>query len=130
VVYGRRCRPSEVDHELAVADVALHFRAHPFSRDAAAGAATADGVFTIDGRRCYLELDHSGHMDRRQMAAKWRRYPRDLDAFILVVAMTEARMERLRQWCEPVKDVALFTTLERLRAGRPWVDGYGNTVTI
>lgn len=129
VVYGRPCRQCQLEHEVRVADVAVHFHGRPFGRDAKVGTTEADGLLIHDGRRCYVEVDNSGHMSAKQMAAKWRRYGA-VDGFILVVCRTEGRLERLRAGAELVKDSALFATFERLRAGKPWVDWYGNTVAI
>lgn len=130
-VHGRPCRPSDIEHEVRVADVAVHYRGRPFSRDARVGRTEADGLLIHDGRRCYVEVDNTGHMDRKQMNAKWQRYSSGaIDGFILVVCRTDARMERLRAGAGPVRDHALFTTFDRLRAGRPWTDWYGKTVVI
>lgn len=132
MVYGRRSRQSDLEHELRVTDFSEFFIGCPFSRDAKVGTTTADALLPIRGQVCYVEIDNTGNMSRAQMTAKWKRYPRDLKGFILVVAMTESRMERLRTWegSELVKDVALYSTPERLRAGRPWTDWYGKTVVI
>lgn len=116
-------------HELLVSDVRFHFLACPFSRDAKSGDATADGVLTIDRRKCYLEIDHSGNMSRKQMEKKWQRYG-IVEGFILVVCMTDARMGRMRQWAERVKDVVFFTTHKRLFDGQPWIDFSGETQEI
>lgn len=129
VVYGRSCRQAQLEHEVRVTDVAVHFHGRPFSRDARVGRTEADGLLIHDGRKCYVEVDNSGHMSARQMEDKWRRYG-DVDGFILVVCRTEARMERLRRGAGLVKDAALFTTFDRLRANRPWTDWYGKTVEI
>jgi hypothetical protein len=129
VMYGRRVAQVELDHEAHVSDVRFHFRSWPFSRDARVGKTTSDGVLTIDGRRCYLEID-MGTMTRKQMQKKWNRYGVVGDIFILVVSPTEARMDRMRGWAEKVKDVAFFTTFDRLFAGRPWVSFSGETMTI
>jgi len=131
VVYGRRCKPTEIEHEVRVADLALHFRDCPFQRGVKVGRAEPDAVMVRDGERVAIEVDNSGKMTAKQMAAKWERY-QDGNSYILVVALTEARMQRLRKGAEPVKDRALFTTFERLRSGmpEPWVDWYGQTTDL
>lgn len=93
------------------------------------GKTQADGVFIKDDTKFFVEIDLSGNMDAKQMRAKWRRYA-GVEDFILVVAMTDSRMEKLMQGAELVKSIALFTTFQRLREGRPWVDCFGATVTL
>lgn len=128
-MYGRRCKQTEIEHEVRITDFAVHYDGHPFTRDAKVGKTTADGLLTIDGQKCWVEIDNTGHMDKRQIESKWTKYG-SVEGFILVVAVSEARKERLRKWSETVKDAALFTTFERLRTGKPWVDWYGRTVEI
>lgn len=131
IVYGRRCKQDEIEHEVRITDLALLFKDSPMTRNAKVGRTEADGLMIRDGQRCFIEVDNSGKMTAKQMEAKWKRYE-GVDGFILVVAVTEARMQRLRRGAELVKDMALFTTFERLRSGmpEPWVDGYGNSVRI
>lgn len=131
-VYGRRCRPSELEHEVRITDLALHFRDRPFVRGIKVGRAEPDAVMEIDGHRLAIEVDNSGKMTvKTQMAAKWQRYLAG-EGDILVVALTEARMQRLRASAEPVKDRALFTTFDRLRSGtaEPWIDWYGKATGL
>ena len=129
VVYGRPCRRAQLEHELRITDFAVRFPGRPFRRNAKVGTTEADGVLVHDGRTCYVEVDNSGKMTAKQMEAKWKRYG-PVDGFILVVCRTEPRLERLRRGAELVKDVALFTTFDRLNGGRPWVDWYGQTVDL
>jgi len=95
------------------------------------GRTEPDGLIIRDGQECFVEIDNSGKMDAKQMLAKWKRYE-GVKGYILVVAVTEARMQRLRKDAESVKDIALFTTFERLHSdlAEPWVDWYGKTVRI
>jgi len=66
-------------------------------------------------------------MDRKQMKAKWKRYA-GVDGSILVIAMKEERMQKIREGAERVKDMALFSTFDRLRnAQESWVDWYGKS---
>lgn len=127
----RRCPPDEIEHELRVTDVALHFADAPPSRGETVNRATPDLILRIAGRRCYVEVDNSQKMTAQMMKLKWERYGTLSDReFILVVCHTAGRLERLRTGAEAVKDWALFTTFDRLRAGDPWVDWYGNTVVV
>jgi hypothetical protein len=109
----------------------LHFKGCPFASGVKVGRAEPDAVMEIDGHRFAIEVDNSGKMAARQMAAKWERYQGE-DEDILVVALTEGRMERLRKGAEAVKDRAMFTTFARLRSGslEPWVDWYGKTTGL
>lgn len=131
LVYGKSCKQDQLEHEVRVTDFALFFRDCPFERGAKVGATEADGLLVRHGQRCYVEIDNSAKMTRKQMDAKWRRYA-GCDGFVLVVALTEARMQRLRQWAVAMKEIALFTTFDRLRSGlcEPWIDWHGNTVRI
>lgn len=127
----RRCSPDEIEHEVRVTDVAFHFADAPASRGETVNRAAPDLILRIDGRRCYVEVDNSQKMTARQMQEKWERYGTLSDReFILVVCRTTGRLERLRAGAEAVKEWALFTTFDRLRAGHPWVDWYGNTVVV
>lgn len=89
--------------------------------------AEPDGLIERAGDRFYLEADVSGKMNARQMKSKWERYGK-VEGFILVVARTESRMQRLMKGAELVKTIALFSTFERVKQGKPWVDWYGRTV--
>lgn len=131
IVYGRPCKLDQIEHEVRVTDLALLFKDSPMTRHAKVGRTEADGLMIRDRHRCYIEVDNSGKMTAKQMEAKWKRY-QGVDGFILVVAVTEARMQRLRRGAELVKDVALFTTFERLQSDmpEPWVDWYGHTAQI
>ncbi len=130
VVYGRRCQQDQIEHEVRVTDLALHFKDSPFTRGAKVGRTEADATMIRQGRPCYIEVDNSGKMTGKQMQAKWKRYE-GVDGFILVVAVTEGRMQRLRRGAELVKDLALFTTFERLQCmPEAWIDWYGKTTNI
>lgn len=109
----------------------MFFRDNAFERGAKVGRTEADAAMIRDEERCYIEVDNSGKMSAKQMRAKWRRY-QGVEGFILVVAVTEGRMQRLRKDAELVKDQALFTTFGRLNASvpEPWIDWYGNTTAI
>lgn len=129
LVYGRPCRAAQLEHELRVTDFRVWFLDRPFTPRVPVGRTEADGLLIHDGRRCYVEIDNSENMTAKQMTAKWERYG-VVDGFILVVCRTEGRMDRLRTGAVAVKDAALFTTWDRLRNGKPWLDWYGNAVAI
>lgn len=129
IAYGRKCKPQELEHELRVTDFANSFKDAAISREAKVGNTEADGSMTLDGERCFLEIDNSGKMNGKQMKAKWKRYE-GVKGWILVVAVTEGRMERLRRGAELVKNAALFNTFARLKEGLPWSDWYGNTADL
>ena len=131
IVYVRRCPADTIEHEVRVTDFALLFSDCRIVRDAKVGGTEADALMIRGGERCYVEIDNSGKMTAKQMTAKWKRYS-GVDGFILVVALTETRMERLRRGADLVKNVALFTTFARLQSGmaEPWVDWYGRTARV
>lgn len=115
IVYGRRCPSDLVLHQVLLTELALFFPESPFTPDAKVGRTEADAVVVREGKTCFVELDHSGKMTDRQMQAKWKRYGRLADdQVILVVAMTEERMQRLRKGAGLVRDWVLFTTFDRL----------------
>lgn len=92
--------------------------------------AIPDGTVLTDGKRSYLEIDNSGKMSLKQYTAKWRRYG-NVDGFILVVAHSEARMQRIRKGAALIKNVALFTTFARLKAAeKTAVDWFGNETQL
>jgi hypothetical protein len=129
--YGRRCAADEIEHELFVSEIAFHFGLAQAWRGEVVHRANPDLLLRIDGKRCYVEVDNSQKMTARQMQDKWDRYGTlSDDEFILVICHTVGRMERLRAKAETVKDWALFTTFDRLRAGEPWVDYIGTTVLV
>ena len=129
VVYGRRCKPDEIEHEVRVADFEVILKVR-LERGVKVGSAEPDGMATIDGRRCAIEIDNSGKMTAKQYQQKWKLYGK-FDGFILVVAVTEERMQRLIVFSEPMKEIALFTTFTRLlRVAEPWVDCAGQTIRL
>ena len=128
-VYGRRCKPAEVKHEVLVAEFEI-LTGIRLNRGKKRGRAEPDGTGEKDGQAFSLEVDCSGHMTKRQMQAKWERYG-GTRGFVLVVATDEARMRRLMEWAEDAKDFALFSTFDRLRnVEEPWADRQGKTLKI
>jgi hypothetical protein len=126
LVYGFATRDHE--HCIRVTDLELILGV-PIT-DGRAGDTEPDGLAQIGGRLVAVEVDNSGHMDRKQMRRKWHRY-QNFAGFILVVTLTSGRMERLRKDAELVKDKALFTTFALLEGpARRCVDFYGNSVSL
>jgi hypothetical protein len=108
----------------------LHFKDAWFDRDAKAGKTEADAVMEYQGKRWWVEIDNSGKMSsKKQMKAKWNKYA-GVEGVILVVCRTERRMFRLLLEGEQVRDQALFTTFDRLRDGKPWVDFDGGRIVL
>lgn len=128
--YGRRVRDDELEHEILITEFTLLFRDWTFDRWVKVENAEPDLVMTKDGVRCYVEVERSSK-SAKQLKAKFEKY-QGVDGFILIVCMTERRMERMRTKCgELVKDTALYTTFARLReTAEPWIDWYGNTTRI
>jgi hypothetical protein len=127
IVYGRSSK--DLEHDVRITDLEL-LLGTPIQPGVKVGRTVPDGVMVRDGRRCFIEVDNSGKMTPKQMQAKWDRY-RGVDGFILVVAVKEERMQRLRKGAEAVQDLAiLLTTFDRLRAGQPWVDWSGDSIVI
>lgn len=128
LVYGRRCQQHQIEHEIRVTEFAILMDS-TLERGVKAGRTEPDGLMIREETRFWIEIDNSGKMDAKQMQAKWKRFE-GVDGFILVVAVTEERMQRLRKGAELVKNIALFTTFDRLRAGLAWIDWYGKTTNI
>lgn len=120
-----------MEHEVRITDLALIFPECSLEREVKVGRTVADAGMIREGKQCYIEVDNSGKMTAKQMEAKWKRYE-GVEGFILVVALTEARMQRLRKGAARVKNLALFTTFARLQSTvpEPWIDWYGNTTAI
>lgn len=131
-IYGRYAKQQELFHELAVGRFALVYREHwTFSRDAAVGKTVADAAMTNGGRKAWLEVDNAHKQTKAQYRAKWRLYSGVQD-FVLVVCHTERRMQKVRSWSEPVREIALFTTFERLASEQdePWIDFDGHSTEL
>ena len=130
IVYGKKCSPERLAHEVAVAELELLLDVE-LMREAKVGRTQADAVAIISKRKWFMEVDNSAKMTAKQMQAKWERYQGVTD-YILVVAMTESRMQRLRKGAERVKTIAMFSTFDRLRSGvpEPLVDWYGKAAPL
>ena len=129
IAHGRRCKPTEVEHEVMVCEfeVLTGFR---LERSRKRGKTEPDGTGEAYGIPFSLEVDNTGKMTRKQMQAKWRKY-QGVQGFVFVVATDESRMQRLREWACEFQDVGLlFSTFDRIRHGRPWVDWSGKTLKL
>lgn len=125
IAYGRNCPGDKIEHEVLFAELEL-LLGFPIERGVKVNKAEPDGSVMIDGRTCLIEFDHSGKMNARQWQQKLNRYGK-FAGFLLVVATSEGRMKRLMKFTESVKDVTLYTTMERLKGMKePWLDGKGN----
>ena len=128
-VYGRKCKEGDEEHETMVYEFELITRFR-VERDARIGKTEADGVLEHDGDLFFLEVDNSGKMSAKQMRKKWERY-RGVTNVLLVVCTKEHRMHKLIKDADPVKNVAIFTTFDRLRnVAEPWLDCLGNTLAL
>lgn len=122
IAYGRRAK----DLEHAVQITELELLIGRIELPVKCGKAEPDGMFQGDA----VELDFSGKENKKQWQGKLAKYPRE-ETWILVVAMSEARMQRLRAWSESLKDWMVFSTFDRLRAGgQAWVDCQGNVTAL
>lgn len=131
IVYGgSTVKSGMLEHEVLITELHLHFRKHSFERRFSVANTTADARLIKDQTTFYIEVD-TGRMDQRQMRAKWLRYG-DCRDYILIVCQREKRLERLKQSAERVKHIALFTTFDRLKSGRPepWEDRDGQTTNV
>ncbi len=127
-MYGPPCKPDLLEHRVWVTEAELLLGVD-CERNVAVGRTVADGMFTMCGNRFALEVDNAAKQSRRQYREKWEKYG-PFDGFILVVCHTEKRMRSVIRWSDQQKEVCLFNTFARLRAGQPWIDWYGNTTTI
>lgn len=73
VVHGRRCKQTEVEHEVIVAEfeVLTNIR---LERSKKRARTEPDGTGETEGNKVSVEIDNSGKMTvRKQMEAKWKR---------------------------------------------------------
>ncbi len=130
VVYGRRCKDDQLEHEVWITEAELLLGGR-FTRNVAVGKTVADAFFVRDGGRFYVEVDNET-MTVKQMREKWLRYGK-VDGYVLVICHTKARLRRLIRTAEQVKAVALFARFRWLRSAcvqEPWIDWDGNRVRI
>lgn len=122
-------KQDQLYHEVMITEFRLLFLDAEFRRNVQVKQTCADGVLIRDGRTCNVEID-MGTMPKKQMKSKFLRY-REATDFLLVVCPTEKRLQQVMLWSEHVRDIALFTTFDRLKTvPEPWSDHCGNTARI
>lgn len=130
LVYGKRCKPDEIDHEVLITEFELLVGA-TMQRNVSAGKAIADGMFVRDGIRFFVEVDNET-MTSKQMREKWIRYG-DIDGLLLLVCRTKGRLKRLMRSAERVKKVLLcsrFAWLRMKNVKEKWIDWYGKRAAL
>ena len=130
IVYGRRCKEDQLEHEVLVTEAELLLGGH-FTRNVAIGKTVADALLVQDGTRFYIEVDNET-MSGRQMREKWNRYG-DVKDYILVICRTKTRMRQLMRTAGSLKHVTLFARFRWLQSERvqePWVDWYGKRTRV
>lgn len=94
-----------------------------------------DAELWFGKRHFYVEMD-TGTMSQWHLKRKWaKRYAKVIQRvhegspdFLLVVCVTERRLKGLVERSAPVKDIALYSTVERVTGdpwGQVWLDGNG-----
>jgi hypothetical protein len=129
VCYGRPPKAGDEEHEVRVAEIEV-VTGWRIER-CRLGKAQPDGVATVNGQTCAIEVDNS-RMSRKQYAAKWKTYD-GVDAFILVITTSEQRMQKLRADAatSAVADRVFYSTFSRLEnVAEPWVDCSGNALRL
>ena len=145
VVYGRRRKHAELEHEVWVTEAELQLGVE-FTRDVPVGETVADGSFVKDGSRFWVEVDNHT-MRGKQMEEKWSRYG-EVDGYILVICHTMYRLRKLMRGVKsvkppeptdpekpvhPVKAAALFTLFRWLDSPtlkEPWIDCERNRTRV
>lgn len=92
----------------------------------------ADAEMTLDGTLYFFEMD-TGSEGYDKVRQRQRAYASVGEAFVLYVTLSERRLKRLIRESEAIKEVGLFTTLERVMAepgGVIWEDWFGNWAAI
>jgi hypothetical protein len=130
VYSGHRCKVDILGHEIWITEFHLLHPGVPFRRSVPVGKTIADAMMEKNNAKFFIEVD-TGKMDSRQIETKWRRYAGVKD-FVLVVALSERRMQWFRRHCDRVKNIALFSTFSRLESGQPepWQDAFGQSTAI
>ncbi len=89
-----------------------------------------DATIEIGGELYHVELD-TGSMSRAQVQARMKLYEGCKDT-VLVVSLSAARMERMRQWCG-LGEVGFFSTIQQVVRdpyGDVWLDHAGGRAGI
>lgn len=134
---GWQPQPAKLRHEKLLTDMLLAMgdieicRGYEVNSDV-----EPDAELWINGRHFYVEMD-TGTMSHWHLKRKWiKRYSRVIERvrtgskeFLLVVCVTERRLKGLIERSEPVREIALYSTVERVMNnpwGKVWLDGNGN----
>ncbi len=133
---GWKPKDSTLRHEILLTDVLMAMndievrRGYEVDKDV-----QPDAEIWIGKRHFYMEMD-TGTMSHWHVKRKWaKRYMRVIQRvregspeFLLVVCVTERRLKGLVERSEPVKDIALYSTVERVMSdpwGKVWLDANG-----
>lgn len=133
-VYSRKGTPKKKDlaHAVMCLEIELRMKRR-VELGVRFGNTVCDGLLIINGVRYHLEADYSGKECRKQwLCDKIDKYPDQGGSpreFVLVVAMSQARMGRLIEWTRgtPAAGYTLFATLAGLGT---WIDCTGRTVKL
>jgi hypothetical protein len=90
-----------------------------------------DAEMTLDGQRFFVEMD-TGEQTYRQVEHRQRAYKSVRD-WLLYVTITEARLAGLMRHSMTVRDIAFFTTLDRVLkdpTGEIWIDSSGKVASL
>ncbi len=130
LVYGKRCREDELEHEVLITEFEL-LMDDLLTRNAPVGKTIADGLLTREGYRFFVEVDNET-MTVKQMKEKWIRYD-GAKGFILLICRTSGRLKRLFRSAARVKSQIFFSRFDWLRlknVKRKWIDCYGKRAEI
>lgn len=124
-----RPKGDDLLHEVLLTDLCLRLDAGQVLRGPQLldDAIRPDAEVRINGRRFRIELDR-GTMGLAQISKRFAAYE-GCDDLVLWVCPTPLRRDALRRLGEPIRGVALFTTLPEVLAsphGEVWLD-YGGT---
>ncbi len=120
---GWNPKEDNLNHELIGTRIRLLYLKYEFVRGHRVGEYYADMRMQDDRYVWDFEID-CGTMKRKRVESRWRKYC-DCTHDVLIVAAPrkgnpEARLRQLMSWSQDIKDIAFFTTLERLKAHGPY----------
>jgi len=129
-VYCNGWRPQAdlLRHEVLLTDFLLLYPKAAITRGYKVDKSVrADAEMVLGGRKFFVEFD-TGEMTYARVQRRWTRY-RSTSDFLLVVTRSERRLEGLLNHSERVSQIALFTTLDKVKQspyGEIWIDCFGN----
>lgn len=134
-IYCNGWKPNHVRQELYLTDFVLALRGQPiewlrgpFVDKKLLPDAT---MFFPDGARHHVELD-TGSMSERQVRERWTKYALCRDA-LLIVTLSEARLEQVLEWSGAVSKIASVTVLKEFvqnPMGEVWRTWNGDRVSL